>query len=58
MQFEGDKPKGLFNFANDSGLKINLLNQERHIAKKMEQDFKGFLQQYQNRMIDNKLTVK
>jgi phosphoglycerol transferase MdoB-like AlkP superfamily enzyme len=58
MQFEGDKPKGLFNFAKDSVLKINLLLQERDIAKKMEQDLKGFLQQYQNRMIDNKLTVK
>ena len=58
MQFEGDKPKGLFNFAEDSGLKTNLLKKEKGISAKMERDFKGFLQQYQNRMIDNKLTIK
>jgi phosphoglycerol transferase MdoB-like AlkP superfamily enzyme len=58
MQFEGDKPKGLFNFVQDSDLKNNLLHREINISKKMEKDFKAFLQQYQNRMIDNELTVQ
>lgn len=58
LQFEGDKPKGLFNFVEDSVLKTNLLKSHAIISSKLEKEFKGFLQQYQNRMISNKLTVE
>ena len=58
LQFEGDKPKGLYNFVEDSVLKTNLLKSQPIITSKLEKEFKGFLQQYQNRMISNKLTVE
>lgn len=58
MQFDGEKPQGLYNFVDDKLLRKNLLISENELAMKMELNLKAFLQQYQNRMIDNRLTIK
>ena len=58
MQFDGEKPQGLYNFVDDKLLTNNILQSKTELANKMERNLKGFLQQYQNRMIDNRLTIK
>jgi hypothetical protein len=58
MLFDGEKPEGLFNFANDGLLKNNLSKKEPKKLREMQLQARGFLQQYQNRLIENKLTVE
>ena len=58
MLFDGEKPQGLFNFANDALLKNNLLKKGPQKLREMQLQAKGFLQQYQNRLIENRLTVE
>ncbi|HLO45592.1 MAG TPA: sulfatase-like hydrolase/transferase [Leadbetterella sp.] len=58
MLFDGEKPQGLFNFANDGLLKNNLSKKEPQRLGEMQLQAKGFLQQYQNRLIENRLTVE
>ena len=58
MLFDGEKPQGLFNFANDALLKNNLLKKEPQKLGEIKLQAKGFLQQYQNRLIENRLTVE
>ncbi len=58
LQFDGNKTKSMFNFVNDSLLKKNLINVEVKKKTILENHLKGFIQQYQNRMIDNNLLKK
>ncbi|MCP9755343.1 alkaline phosphatase family protein [Lacihabitans sp. CCS-44] len=58
MLFDGEKPQGLFNFANEALLKNNLSKKEPQKLVEMQLQAKGFLQQYQNRLIENRLTVE
>lgn len=48
----------LYNLKTDRLTKNNLLDKEPLVASKMEKYLKAFIQQYNNRMIENKLTVK
>ncbi len=48
----------LFNFANDSMLKVNLAPVRKDVSTRMDQLLKAVIQQYNNRLIENRLTVK
>ena len=49
---------GFYKYKTDSLLSKNLSGQFPGIEKKMEDKVKAIIQQYNNRMIDNKLTVE
>ena len=52
-----EKITGVFDFKKDTLLKNNIKNQSDSIAI-LENKIKGFIQQYNNRMIENNLIVK
>ena len=58
LKFDGDKTTGFYNFVDDLLLKKDLSLKEALVKNKLELDIKAFLQQYQNRMLDNRLIVK
>jgi len=55
---DGNKSTSLFNIKKDIILKDNLINTLPAVQQSMEMHLKAFVQQYNNRMIDNKLTAK
>lgn len=57
LQFNGERTTGFYDRENDPELLKNLLNPKNPIQKKMEDMAKAFIQQYNNRLIENKLTV-
>lgn len=52
----GDKNTGLYNLKNDRFLRNNLLGRNKALEQEMENKLKAFIQQYNNRMIDNKIS--
>jgi Sulfatase len=58
LLFDGEKTVGLYNFVADSTLKTDVQHKLPALKQKMERAIKAYLQQYQNRLIDNRLTVK
>lgn len=57
LQFDGRKTVGLYNYQEDKLLKINLTGKVPDVQKPMELQVKAFIQQYSNRMLDDRLTV-
>ncbi len=57
LQFNGQKSTSLYNFKNDLYLKNNLLMVEKDSVKIFEERLKAFIQQYNNRIVDNALTI-
>ena len=57
LQFDGQKTVGLYNYQKDKLLKNNLSNKLPAIQGAMELQVKAFVQQYTNRMLDDRLTV-
>ena len=57
LSFDGKKALGLYNFTTDTYFKKNLLNQKSDVASEMETQLKAIIQQYNNRLVGNKLTV-
>jgi len=57
MYFDGDDAVGLYNFAEDIYLKNNLLKSTPAIALPMEEKLKAIIQSYNNRLINNKLSL-
>ena len=57
LQNDGQKSTALFNLKTDRVTKENLVGKEPNVQKGMEQYLKAFIQQYNNRMINNHLTV-
>ncbi len=55
---DGEKSTSLFNLKEDRTTTKNLLEQQPEVKQQMEQKLKAFIQQYNNRMINNQLTVK
>jgi membrane-anchored protein YejM (alkaline phosphatase superfamily) len=51
--FRNQKSEALYNFAEDSLLKNNLIEKEKALSQQMERNLKAFLQQYHNRIINN-----
>ncbi len=58
FQFDGAKPTALFDFKKDKFLKTNLLDQLPDTVQNLELSLKAFIQQYNNRMVDNNLTAE
>ncbi|MFM7486329.1 MAG: LTA synthase family protein, partial [Cytophagales bacterium] len=57
LQFDGQKSIGLYNFKQDVAITQNLLPSQVALAQKMEKKLKAFIQQYNNRMVDDQLTI-
>ncbi len=57
LQFDGTKTIGLFDFKNDKFLKKNLMVELPDTLRGMENQVKAFIQQYNNRMVDDNLTI-
>ncbi len=55
--FDGEKSTGLFNYKIDRMEKRNLLDTQPALAKEMETQLRAFIQQYNNRIIQNRLTA-
>ncbi len=57
LQFDGQKTVGLYNYQKDKLLKNNLKDKLPAVQGPMELQVKAFVQQYTNRMLDDKLTL-
>jgi len=57
LQFDGDRTVALYNFKTDTTLKHNVMKQYPDVVKNMEAKMKAIIQQYNNRMVENRLTV-
>ncbi len=57
LQFDGEHSVALFNFEKDSLLQNNLLDVDIEKAAAMERTLKAYIQQYNKRMIENKLAI-
>jgi hypothetical protein len=58
LVFDGTRSFGLYNFKTDQLLKENLLTLHPEIAESMELKLKAIIQQYNNRMIEDKLSFR
>ncbi|QOI98943.1 MAG: sulfatase-like hydrolase/transferase [Flammeovirgaceae bacterium] len=56
--FDGEKTTALYDFKADKMLSADLKEQQPLIVSQMEVKLKGIIQQYKNRMVDNRLTVQ
>lgn len=56
--FDGSKATGLYLFKTDKILNQNLLGKYPEVESRMETTLKAIIQQYNNRMIEDKLTVQ
>jgi phosphoglycerol transferase MdoB-like AlkP superfamily enzyme len=57
FQFDGKKGIALYNFKTDKLLRENVLPEHQDVAAKMETQIKAIIQQYNNRMIEDRLTI-
>ena len=57
MPFDGQKMLGLYNFKKDELLKDNLLEKDKRTAQKMERFIKAYIQSFNQRVVENKLTA-
>ncbi len=55
--FDGTRSVGLYNYREDELMQLNLLTEDPATVSRMEQKIKGVIQQYNNRMIADELTV-
>jgi hypothetical protein len=58
LVFDGERTRGLYNFQMDKLMKKNLMSDKPEIVKIMEAKVKALIQQYNNRMVDDSLTVE
>lgn len=58
LLFDGAKSLALYDFKNDLKLQNNIVLQFPDQVKKMEEKLKAFIQQYNNRMVDDDLTTE
>ena len=57
LQNDGQQSTALYNLKTDRLTKKNVLGRENKVQKSMENYLKAFIQQYNNRMINNQLTT-
>ncbi|MNL65769.1 hypothetical protein D3C87_1901530 [compost metagenome] len=55
---DGKINNALYNLKKDRLTKNNIVDQEPAVTEKMNKYLRAFIQQYNNRMIENKLTAK
>ncbi|ULT42713.1 hypothetical protein KRR40_03775 [Niabella defluvii] len=58
MLSDGQKAGSLYNWKADRFLQTNLAQQKPDTLAVIESKLKAFIQQYNNRLIDNQLTVR
>jgi len=58
LRFRENKPVSFFNYKKDKLLKNNLLQNNQSLSKPMIRQLKAFIQQYTNRLIENRLTIR
>jgi phosphoglycerol transferase MdoB-like AlkP superfamily enzyme len=58
LVFDGTKTLGLYNFKTDKMVEQNLMESQPEIVQSMETRLKGIIQQYNNRLIEDRLTVE
>ncbi len=58
IQINGDKPVTFFNYRKDPALDYNLIDSNTRDKDELEKRAKAFIQQYNNRIIHNKTTLK
>ena len=58
LQFDGKKTLGLYDFKHDKLLNSNLKDGLKDTVNAMELQLKAFIQQYNNRMVDDDLTME
>ncbi|MBG0781115.1 MAG: sulfatase-like hydrolase/transferase [Bacteroidales bacterium] len=58
LQYDGIQSVGFFDLQHDSMLQYNLIAERSNALMQQEQKLKAILQQYNNRMISNKLTAE
>lgn len=58
LQFDGEKSTALFNFKTDTLLRNDLLSELPDVARSLELRVKAFIQQYNQRLIDNEMKVE
>ena len=57
LVFDGRKTLSLHNFVQDKMLTHDLKNEKPELVQMMEPQAKAIIQQYNNRLIENRLTV-
>ena len=57
IEYDGHKTTSLFDLKEDLMQKQNLAGKRPEQEKKLENFLKAYLQQYNNRLIENRLTV-
>jgi phosphoglycerol transferase MdoB-like AlkP superfamily enzyme len=58
LQFNGEKTVRLCDFVSDNMLTTDLKDKLPDVVEQMERKIKAFIQQYKNRMVENRLTVE
>ena len=58
MQFDGRRALSLYNYKTDRMLQENIVKQYPDVVQAMEKKMRAIIQQYNNRMVDNKLIIK
>jgi len=58
LVFDGTRSIGLYNFREDKLMKENLVAEKPETVAEMEKKVKAVIQQYNNRMVEDKLTVQ
>jgi hypothetical protein len=58
LLYNGLTETGFYNIKADTLLSKNLIGQDPQLEKKMERKIQAFVQQYNNRMVDNRLTAE
>jgi phosphoglycerol transferase MdoB-like AlkP superfamily enzyme len=57
LRFRKDKPISLYNYKEDRLLRKNIMSKHKKITSEMTKQLKAFIQQYKNRLIQNRLTI-
>ncbi len=57
MEYDGSKCTALFNMANDPEQTHNLAGKEKEVQAGMERFIGAYIQQYNNRLIENRMTI-
>jgi phosphoglycerol transferase MdoB-like AlkP superfamily enzyme len=58
LQFDGTQTISLYNYRNDPLLRSNLKDERSEVRSSMEIFIKAVIQQYNNRMIEDKLSIR
>jgi phosphoglycerol transferase MdoB-like AlkP superfamily enzyme len=58
MQFDGRRALALYQYKSDLKLERNIVKEKPDVVQAMEKKMRGIIQQYNNRMVENNLTLK